>query len=110
MDYFQLAAGLLIAGESLALFTFMSTNDSPWLNPMNRAYVIIDVLVGSALIASGFGLIPVLKILLATAALIHLYRDYEAMQGMDDRYAFNAPILIVLNIRLLLLLYIIVVA
>jgi fatty acid desaturase len=110
MDYVQLAAGLLIAGESTALFTFMNMNGSPWLNPMNRAYVIIDVLVGSTLIASGFGLIPVLKIILVTAALIHLYRDYEAMRGMDDRYAFNTPLLIVLNIRLLLLLYVIALA
>ncbi len=110
MDYIQLAAGLLIAGESTVLFTFMNMNGSPWLNPMNRAYIIIDVIVGSILIASGLELIPVLRIILATSALIHLYRDYEVLQNMDDRYAFNTLLLVVLNIRLMALLYVIAMA
>ena len=107
MEYIQIATGLLIAGESAILFSFMSMYGSSWANPVNRAYVVIDVIVGLILLASGLGVIPVQKIILGTSALIHFYRDYEIIQGIDDRFAFNLPLVLILNIRLALLIYII---
>ena len=107
MDIIQLVAGLLIAGESLVLYYVMRQRNSPWVNPVNTAYVVIDVIVGLILLVSGYGLIPVQSMILITSALIHVYRDYEVYQKLENRYAFNTPILIVLNIRLLALAYII---
>lgn len=107
MDIIQVATGLLIAGESLTLYTVMRHRDSPWMNPVNQAYVVIDVIVGFFLIASGLELMIVHDVILITSALIHLYRDYEVYRGLENRYAFNTPLLVVLNIRLLALLYLI---
>ena len=107
MDIIQLVTGLLIAGESLVLYVLMRLRGSSWVNPVNTAYVGIDVMVGAILIASGYGLIPVQGMILITSALIHAYRDYEVYQKLENRYAFNIPLLLVLNIRLLALGYII---
>ena len=107
MDVIQLAAGLLIAGESIILYFVMRLRGSPWVNPVNNAYVVIDVIVGLILVASGYGVIPVQGMILITSALIHAYRDYDVYQKLENRYAFNIPVLLVLNVRLLALVYII---
>jgi len=107
MGIFQLIAGLLIAGESLVLFFVMHLKNSSWVNPVNTAYVVIDVIVGLILLASAFDLIPAQNIILITSTLIHIYRDYEVFQSLENRYAFNTPLLLLLNIRLLALVYII---
>jgi hypothetical protein len=107
MDIIQLVAGLLMAGESAVLYIVMRNKDSPWLTPVNQAYVIMDILVGLILLASGLDLIPVQSIIMVTSAFIHLYRDYEVYQKLENRYAFNTPLLVVLNIRLIALIYII---
>jgi hypothetical protein len=106
MDIVQLGAGLLIAGESSLLYGVMSMKKSPWVSPLNQAYVVIDIIVGLTLIASGLNLIPTQGMILLTSALIHAYRDYEAYQKLENRYAFNTLLLVVLNIRLLALIYI----
>jgi hypothetical protein len=67
----------------------------------------MDILVGLILLASGLDLIPVQSIIMVTSAFIHLYRDYEVYQKLENRYAFNTPLLVVLNIRLIALIYII---
>jgi len=107
MDIIQLAAGLLIAGESLVIYVAMHLRNSPWIIPVNTAYVVIDVIVGLILLASGYDLIPAQDMILIISALIHVYRDYEVYQGLETRYVFNMPLLLVLNIRLLALAYII---
>ena len=106
MDVIQLAAGLLIAGESSLLYAGMRLRKSPWVNPVNQAYVVIDVLVGLILLASGIAWIPVQNMIMLTSALIHAYRDYEAYKNLENRFAFNTSLLIVLNIRLLMLIWI----
>ena len=106
MDLVQVATGLLIAGESIVLYFLLRGKDSPWINPVNTAYVVIDGIVGAILVASGYGLIPVQDMIILTSALIHGYRDYEVYQKLENRYAFNLPLLLVLNIRLLALAYI----
>ncbi|MBD3171416.1 hypothetical protein GF326_02985 [Candidatus Bathyarchaeota archaeon] len=107
MNLIQFLTGLLVAGESIILYFVMKYKSSPWLTPMNRAYVVIDIITGLTLLASGLKWIPVQRIILLTSALIHIYRDYEAYRGMENRYAFNTPLLVVLNIRLLALFYVI---
>jgi len=107
MDIIQLATGILITGESLFLYALMRSRDSSWVNPINTAYVVIDVIVGLILVVSGYGLIPAQGMILITSALIHIYRDYEAYQRLENSYAFNTPLLLLLNIRLLALGYII---
>ena len=107
MDIIQLATGLLIVVESLALYVVMRLKDSLWINPVNTAYVVIDIIVGLILVVSGYGLILVQGMILITSALIHVYRDYEVYQKLENRYAFNTPLMLVLNIRLLALGYII---
>ena len=106
MDIIQLATGLLIVVESLALYVVMRLKGSLWINPVNTAYVVIDVIVGLILVVSGYGLILVQGMILITSALTHVYRDYEVYQKLENRYAFNTPLMIVLNIRLLALGYI----
>jgi hypothetical protein len=110
MEYIQIATGLLITGESIILYSLMNANGSSWANPVNQAYVVIDVIVGLILLASGFGLIPVQRIILGTSALIHFYRDHEIIHRTEDRFAYNMPLVVVLNIRLVLLIYIILTA
>jgi hypothetical protein len=107
MDIIQLVTGVLIAGESLALYVIMRLRDSPWINPINTAYVAIDILVGLILLASGYDLIPVKDIILIIATLLHIYRDYAVYKILDNPFAFNLPLLVVLNIRLIALSYII---
>ena len=107
MDLIQVATGLLIAGESLFLYVMMRLRDLSWVNPVNTAYVVIDVIVGVILLVSGYKLIPAQKMILIASALIHAYRDYEVYQKLENRYAFNTLLLLVLNIRLLALSYII---
>jgi len=107
MDLIQVATGLLIAGESLFLYVMMRLRDLSWVNPVNTAYVVIDVIVGVILLVSGYELIPAQKMILIASALIHAYRDYEVYQKLENRYAFNTLLLLVLNIRLLALSYII---
>ncbi|MCJ7731295.1 hypothetical protein MUP51_03175 [Candidatus Bathyarchaeota archaeon] len=109
MDYIQTAAALLIAGESAVLYLIMKHRGSEWVTPINHAYVVIDVVAGLILLASGLGFIPVQSMIIITSALIHGYRDYEVYQKLENRYAFNTPTLIILNIRLLALAYIILV-
>ena len=107
MDILQLATGVLIAGESLVLYVLMHLRGSPWVNPVNTAYTVIDVIVGLILLVSGYGLISIQGVILVTSALIHMYRNYEVYQKLENRYAFSTLLLLVLNIRLLALGYII---
>ena len=106
MDLIQLGAGLVIAGESSLLYAVLKRRQSPWVTPVNQAYVVIDVIVGLCLIASGLSWIPTQGLIVLTSALIHVYRDYEVVQKLENRYAFNTPLLLVLNIRLLALIVI----
>jgi hypothetical protein len=109
MDYIQTAAALLIVGESTILYLVMKHRGSEWVTPINHAYVVIDVVAGLILLASGLGWIQVQSMIIITSALIHGYRDYEVYQKLENRYAFNTPTLIILNIRLFALAYIILV-
>ena len=88
------------------LYAVLGRRKSPWVTPVNQAYVVIDIIVGLVLLLSGLNIIPIQSLILATSALIHIYRDYEALQKLENRYAFNTPLLVVLNIRLLALIII----
>ena len=107
MEIIQIATAALITGESLVLYFISRYRDSPWVNPVNTAYVVIDLTTGTILLLSGLGVFQVQKMIMLTSGFIHLYRDYETIRGLENRYAFNTPLLIVLNIRLLALAYII---
>lgn len=101
MNAIQFITGLLMAGESAALFIGMHLRDTGWNNPVNRAYVLFDIIVGGLLTAAAYDVARISTIVLATSALTHIIRDYDYMRDVPDRYAFNIPLLIVLNIRLL---------
>lgn len=104
MDWIQLITGLLIAGESLALYEGMKLRKTGWVNPVNNGYVVFDVAIGCILIASAYGAIHTQAILVGASVLTHVIRDYDYYKKVPDRYAFNVPLLVVLNVRLLLLL------
>ena len=108
VNLLELATGALIAGESIALYIGMGRKSSEWTNPTNNAYVAFDVLIGALLFLSSNGFIPTQKILVASSIITHLIRDYDYYRKVPDRYTFNAPLLIVLNIRLLMLIIILV--
>lgn len=103
MDLLQLITGLLIAGESIALFIGMKLRKSEWLNPVNNGYLVFDVVIGTLLLASSFGVVPKQVILVVASVITHILRDYDYYKGVPDSYAFNVPLLILLNIRLLCL-------
>ncbi len=99
----QLITGLLIVGESLALYIGMSYKKSSWVNPVNNSFVVFDLVIGALLIASSIGVSPPQIILLITSTLTHVLRDYDYYKRVPDRYAFNVPLLVLLNVRLLML-------
>ena len=101
MDWLQLLTGLLIAGESIILYTGMSLKKTEWINSINNAFVGFDIILGVLLIASAYGLITTQGILVIASILTHLIRDYDYNKKLPDRYAFNLPVLALLNIRLL---------
>lgn len=101
MDWLQLTTGLLVAGESIALY--VGKRRTGWLNPTNQGYVFFDVVIGVLLVASALGALPTQEILVTASILTHLIRDYDHFKNVPDRYAFNLPLLILLNIRLVLL-------
>ena len=101
MDWLQLLTGLLIAGESIILYTGMSLKKTEWINSINNAFVGFDIIMGILLIASAYGLITTQGILVIASILTHLIRDYDYNKKLPDRYAFNLPVLALLNIRLL---------
>ncbi len=108
MDLVQLITGLLIAGESIALFIGMKLQKSEWLNPVNNGYIVFDIIIGALLIASSLGVLPTQVILVGTSLITHIIRDYDYYKNVPDRYAFNIPLLVLLNLRLVLLLVILV--
>lgn len=103
MDLLQLITGLLVAGESIALFIGMKLQKSEWLNPVNIGYIVFDVLIGVSLVGASIGVIPTQMILVVTSVITHLIRDYDHCKQVPDRYAFNIPLLVLLNLRLVML-------
>ena len=79
----------------------MSLKKTEWINSINNAFVGFDIILGVLLIASAYGLIITQGILVIASILTHLIRDYDYYKKLPDRYAFNLPVLALLNIRLL---------
>ena len=102
MNWLQLTTGLLITGETIILY-FGKRLNKEWLIPSNIGYIVFDVVIGALLVASAYRVIPTQEILLLSAIITHLFRNYEYYKKVPERYAFNLPLLIVLNIRLILL-------
>ncbi len=92
----------------MALYLGMKLQKSEWLNPVNNGYIVFDVVIGALLVASSLGTIPTQVILVAASVIIHIIRNYDHYKKVPDRYAFNLPLLVLLNIRLILLLAILV--
>lgn len=107
MDTLQLLTGLLVSGESIVLFIGMKTKKSDWLNPVNKGYIVFDIIVGATLVASSLGVIPAPVVLIFASIITHFLRNYDHYKKVPSRYAFNLPLLVLLNIRLLGLVFII---
>ena len=107
MNWLQLITGLLITGETVVLFLGMRLNKE-WFTPSNNGYLVFDLVIGTLLITSAYGVIPTQDILLFTAIITHFFRNYEYYRKTLVRYAFNMPLLVLLNIRLILLIVILV--
>jgi hypothetical protein len=86
----------------MALYAGMRLHKD-WLNPTNNGYIVFDVVIGTLLVASAYGVIPTQEILIVTAIVTHLLRDYDYIKKLPERYALNTPLLVVLNIRLIML-------
>ena len=100
--------GAVIAIESLALFVglrVLSPEQTPWTDPKNDTFVLLDVIVGGGLIYLALRcrqgpFPPVFFALVAVSLLAHGYREWEYLAGVDDRFAFNLPLFVFNNVRL----------
>ena len=87
-------AGALVAGEALALLVGMHLPvgiHHPWLSLKNYSFLILDIAIGSAILAAAFRkqdeLLSGWLLLLAGAALLlHLYREWEHLSGLPNRF------------------------
>lgn len=106
--------GALVGGEALALAVGMHLPVgviNPWLSAKNYTFLLLDILIGAAILATVFGRQEGLlskRILLfdGIALLLHLYRDWEYLSGFVNSFCANRPLFIVNNIKLLGLLVI----
>ena len=94
--------GLLVAGESLALWigVIVRQPDSPWVTDTVRILLVLDIVSGAALAASADGgvlQVPAAAVILAT----HAYRVWEYLAGRPDRFCFNLRLFLFNNLKLL---------
>jgi hypothetical protein len=92
--------GSLIGGEALAMtlgMTFLSDNQSDWLNVKNGAFLTLDLACGAGLIYLAFSSDELreskwLYILSAVSFATHLYRYFEYRYINTNEFSFNPAI------------------
>jgi hypothetical protein len=117
MKFVSLLTGLVIAGEALALLVgmhFLSERNNPWISLKNDLLFALDILTGSALIASSLRTgnpgNPIFWVALGLALLAHIYRDWETLSHAANPFCLNLPLFVVNNVKLVGLLSIILLA
>jgi hypothetical protein len=104
-----LLAGLVIAGEALALLLgmhFLSEGDNGWLSVKNDLFLVLDILAGLGLVYlalahRGAAWPYAFYIVVGLALLTHGFREWEYLAGAANPFCANCPLFAVNNLKLL---------
>jgi hypothetical protein len=104
----ELATGLAVAGEALALAVGMhllSPRPNAWISAKNDLLLVIDIAVGVGLVGLALGdaagsQTGILSVCLAAGITTHLYREWQWSTKALGRFCLNRPLMVVNTIKL----------